>query len=260
MLIYLCEDSLEGVFSGIYKAFEEKRDKNDTALALQEEPLLFAEYQSVEPDADRTRRVMNTLLRRFGEEDALSLCLALSSEDPGKAQAVYGTVADGLRRNCRPGHLFDNLAESTVHKAFSLARAAGRELHHLQGFVRFEELEQKVLYGVIGPKHNLVTFLMPHFADRLPMEHFLLYDAVRDICGVHPAGAAWYLQKGSGERFALPGAGGTLRLSEEEKQYQTLFRHFCQAIAIRERYCPELQKKMLPLRYREYMTEWKKQS
>lgn len=250
MIIYLCEDSLEGIFTAIYRAYEEKRDHGDTGLSLTEEPVLFAEYVEVEPDADRTLKVMRTLRKRFGEDDYLSLCMALSSEDPGKAHAVYKTVVDGLSRNVRPGHLLDNLADDNVHRTFSLSRGAGREYCHLQGFVRFQELENKVLFSSIGPKNNLLTFLMQHFADRLPMENFVLYDENRDLFGIHPAARQWYLFRG--EDPAKP----MLRLSEEEERYQALFRHFCETIAIRERRNLELQRNMLPLRFREYMIEF----
>ena len=250
MVIYLCEDSLEGVFSAIYRAYEEKRDHGDTAIALTEDPVLFAEYVEVKPDTDRTLKVMRTLRKRFGEDDYLSLCLALSSEDSGKAQAVYRTVADGLARDVRPGHLLDNLADDSVHKAFTLSRGAGRELSHLQGFVRFQELEGKVLFSSIGPKNNLLTFLMPHFADRLPMENFVLYDEKRNLFGIHPAARQWYLIRGE------ESVGPALGLSEEEDGDQTLFKHFCEAIAIRERRNLKLQRNMLPLRFREYMIEF----
>lgn len=250
MIVYLCEDSLEGVFTAIYRAYEEKRDHTDTVLSLTEEPLLFAEYVKVEPDLERTRKVMNTLRRRFGEEDYLALCQALASEDPDKAQAVYRTVVDGLRRNIGRGHLLDNLADDNVHKAFSLSRGTGREISHLQGFVRFQELENKVLYSVIGPRNNVLTFLMPHFADRLPLENFVIFDDRRNLFGIHPSGRQWYLLRG--EEAVTP----ALKLSEEERQYQDLFRRFCRTIAIRERRNLELQKSMLPLRFREYMMEF----
>lgn len=251
MIVYVCEDSLEGVFTGIYRAYEEKRDHRDTFLSLTDEPMLFAEYVEVKPDRERTIKVINTLQRRFGEDDYLSLCMALAAEDPEKAQAVYRTVVDGLRRDSRPGHLFDNLSEDNVHKAFSLARGASREICHLQGFVRFQELEQKVLYSAIGPKNNVLTFLMPHFSDRLPQENFVLYDDKRNLFGIHPAGRQWYLLQG--EEAAAP----VFRLwSEKEEQYQELFRQFCRSIAIRERYNPQLQRNLLPLRFREYMMEF----
>ena len=252
MIIYLCEDSLEGIFTAIYRAYEEKRDHMNTVLSLTEEPVLFAEYVEVEPDLEKTCKVMNTLRRRFGEENYLSLCMALASEDPEKAQAVYRTVVDGLNRNVRQGHLLDNLADDHVYKTFSLSRGANREICHLEGFVRFQELENKVLYSAIGPKNNVLTFLMPHFSDRLPMENFMIYDDKRSLFGIHPAGRQWYLLRG--EEATRP----VLRLSEEETKYQELFRHFCRTIAIRERRNLALQRSMLPLRFREYMMEFQK--
>ena len=250
MTVYVCEDSLEGVFTGIYRAYEERRDHGETYFSLTDEPMLFAEYVEVEPDRQRTLKVIKTLQRRFGEDDYVTLCKALASEDPEKAQAVYRTVVNGLQGSIRPGHLFDNLAEDNVYKAFSLARGTGREICHLQGFVRFQELEKRILYSVIGPKNNVLTFLMPHFADRLPQENFVLYDDKRNLFGIHPAGRQWYLLQGE------EAAASVLRLSEKEEQYQELFRQFCQTIAIRERRNLQLQRNMLPLRFREYMMEF----
>ena len=66
-------------------------------LCLTDDPIFFAEDIAVSPDAEKTHRVMNTLKRRFGTDNYLSLCMALASEDQEKAQAVYRTVVSGLR-------------------------------------------------------------------------------------------------------------------------------------------------------------------
>jgi hypothetical protein len=44
--------------------------------------------------------------------------------------------------------------------------------------------------------------------------------------------------------------------SEGERHYSELFSDFFHTIAIGERHNPKLQRKNLPLRFREYMTEW----
>ena len=49
---------------------------------------------------------------------------------------------------------------------------------------------------------------------------------------------------------------GEIGLSEKELQYQALFRSFCHAITIEGRRNAELQRNMLPLRFREYMFEF----
>ena len=252
MRVYQCEDSLEGIFTAIYNTYEDKSDRNDTIISPSQELYLFAEYIPVETDVQKAVKVINTLRRRFGEGDYMSICMALASSDTEKAQCVYRTIASGLEKNTSQGHLFDNLADNHVNKAFSLARGANNEYLHLRGFIRFAELEQGILYSKIGPKNNVLTFLMPHFADRFPMENFILYDERRELFGIHPAGKEWFLVKETGEEFKEE----SLKHSDREREYQQLFRYFCKKIAIESRENSDLQRNMLPLRFREYMTEF----
>ncbi len=251
MIVYRCQDSLENIFTAIYRAYEENREPEDTVLMLSEEPVLFAEDIIVETIPQKSDKVIRTLKGRFGEQDYQSLCLALTAENEEKAQAVYRTVALGLRENCAKGHLFDRLSESWVQKSFALARRAGREVNHMMGFTRFEELEQGALYSRIGPENNILAFLMEHFSDRLPGENFVIYDDKRGLFGLHPAGKPWYLAQGEPDSIFSPA------LSEKEKEYQELFRLFCRTITIKSRENKELQQNMLPLRFQEYMVEFR---
>lgn len=252
MVVYQCEDSLEGIFTAIYNAYEDKNKPEDTRISLTEELILFAEYVPVTVDKNKVLKVMNTLKRRFGEEDYRSICFAMASPAEEKAQAIYQTIASGLARNCGPGHLLDNLADDSVHRVFSLYRATNNEFMHLRGFVRFQELENGILYSKIGPKNNVLTFLMPHFADRFPAENFMLYDAGRNLFGIHPAKEQWYLMQDSHYDMSEE----KFRVSRGEQVYQELFRYFCHKIAIKERKNLELQRNMLPLRFQEYMIEF----
>ena len=253
MTVYQCEDSLESIFTAIYNAYEEHREHRDTRISLNDELVLFAEYVPVTADADKSAKVMRTLERRFGEKDFESVCLALSSPAEDKGQAVYQTVVKGLAGKVRPGQLLSNLADPDCNRVFALARTAGRELHHLYGFLRFEEVREGILFAVIGPKNHVLTFLMVHFSDRFPMENFVIFDEKRGLSGVHPAGGEWYLTHCGAEDCET----GTLQTSGREQQIQELFRRFCDTIGIRERENRNLQRSMLPLRFREHMVEFK---
>lgn len=252
MLVYRCEDSLESIFTAIYNSYEEKRSHPDTMISLDDENHLFAEDVPVAADREKTLKVIRTLRRQFGERDYGRLCMALAAPDPGKGQAVYQTVVQGIAGKCAPGHLFDNLANADVYKAFSLARSAGKEYCHLQGFVRFAEMENGMLYARIGPRNNLLTFLMAHFADRFPGENFVLHDGERGLYGIHPAGRQWYLL----QDFELDLEEEKFSYSAEELKYRKLFRGFCRTVTIEERRNLKLQRSMLPLRFREYMVEF----
>lgn len=256
MYIYRCEDTQESIFTAIYNVYEDRRAEEEVRLELTDEPFLFAEYISVAADPLKSKKVADTIVRRFGMEDSYKIAYALSSSDPDKPQAVYRTVSLGLKENVRPRHLFDNLADDDVRLAFALAKNAGREYDHLRGFLRFEELERGALYARFSPKNNLLPFLMEHFADRLPIENFVIYDGGRRRMGVHKSGnSQWYLME-CDENLGEPIMHEELKLSENEEEYQELFKWFCQKIAIKERRNLSLQKNMLPLRFRGYMTEF----
>lgn len=272
MFVYRCEDSLESVFTAIYQVYENHHQREEVFLSLDDDPRLFSTVIEVETDAERYQKVIRTLKDQFGESDYERLCLALASLDAEKAQAVFGTVAAGLDSGCGAGHLFDNLTDTWVYRAFGLARSVCRENDHYREFIRFEELESGILYSPIKPENNILPFLMPHFADRLPGENFVIHDVGRELFGVHPAGEEWLLVQGSPTAQGSPAAqgsptaqGGPTAQEESvhgrakslsEEKYRMLFKTFCQNIEIKERRNSKLQKGMLPLRYREYMTEF----
>ncbi len=248
----ICEDSLEGIFTGIYDAYLMKKPHNRIHICLGEDDnyRLFAVYQTHPPDEKKAASVARTVIRQFGEETYLAICRALASEKPDKAEAVYKTVAAGLALKDKRD-LMGNLSNPYIHRVFELARFTANEAHYHVEFLRFKELENGILYAVIGPKNNVLTFIVPHFADRLPLENFVIHDEIRNIFAMHPAKGEWYLVCGDENRLQAEHA-----FSEGEKKYSELFTSFFHTIAIKERSNYGLQRNMLPIRYRRYMTEF----
>ncbi|MCM1039320.1 MAG: TIGR03915 family putative DNA repair protein [Ruminococcus sp.] len=249
----ICEDSIEGVFSGIYDAYALREGHEHLHLQIGEEEnlRLFAYYLYIQPDAVKTRKVAQTIQKRLGLDVYMSICRALATEDAGKGEAVYKVVVDGLTKGMG-SRVLENMAASHVDLIFRLDRRASNEITHQLEFVRFRELAQGILYARIGPKCNVVSFLMPHFADRMPLEDFIIYDEIRHLYGVHPKKKAWYLVSGQEE---IP--EDVLKVSDTEEAYEELFTMFCHTIAIKERRNLKLQQQMLPLRFQEYMIEFK---
>ena len=251
-IILVCEDSDIGILTGVYEAYERKLDHDRTFLQVGEEEnlCLFSEYIKVEPSGMKAEKVIRTLERRFGKETLQIILEALGSTDRQKGNAVYQMIVHGLRGNYR-GKLIDCLSCEAVIKVVALSTTVWHEYHHFYGFVRFQELENHVLYATIHPKNRVLPFLGDHFSNRFPGEHFMIYDEVHNICLMHGAGKDWFLIEGALiPRQKLPG------LSAEEKKIQDLFRYFCQKISITERENNELQMQMLPLRFRPDMVEF----
>lgn len=256
----ICEDSLEGIFTGIYDAYLKKKPHEQVHLCLGEEEnyRLFAVYEECRPDETKAVKVARTIGRELGTEAYMAICRALASPEGDKAEAVYKTVVAGLSMKNKK-QVMGNLKDPFVHRVFELARFTANEAHFHVEFLRFRELENGILYAPMGPKNNVITFIVPHFADRLPLENFVIHDTLREIYALHPAGKDWYLVSGSGQEGMDEESdkiAGGITFSEEEKKYSELFTHFFHTIAIKERRNSDLQRNMLPLRYRKYMTEF----
>ena len=250
----ICEDSLEGIFTGIYNAYLKKLPHERIHLCVGEEEnyRLFAVYENCAVDEKKSSSVAKTIIREFGTEAYLAICRALASGEPDKGEAVYKTVVKGLSMKNRR-EVMGNLTDPYIHRVFELARFTANEAHFHVEFIRFRELESGLLYAPIGPKNNIITFITPHFADRLPLENFVIHDEVRNIFAVHPAGKEWFLMQGEEDMKLADHC-----FSAGEEKYSELFCSFFHTIAIKERHNKELQRGMLPLRYRKYMTEFVK--
>lgn len=248
----ICEDSLEGIFTAVYDAYalKEGHDRIHVQVGEEDNYRLFAAYLYSRPDAGKTDKVVRTLKSRLGEEVYGTICRAAASCDRAKGDAVYRTVVEGITAGSGR-RTMENLRNPYVVKAFELARRTANEVHHELEFIRFQELEQGILYSLIGPENNVIPFIMPHFADRLATENFMIYDEKRSLFGVHPARGDWYLVSDA-ERLQKEAA----RWSCKEQQYQELFTLFHRTIAIKERRNIRLQCQMLPLRFQDYMVEF----
>lgn len=253
MYVYRCEESMEGILTGIYNIYEDKRAFPDTQIRLDDEYILFGEDVQVVPDSEKAKKVSRTLYRKFGSQDYDTICKALASWSPDKGNVVFHSIRYGLSASVAQGRLFQHLSDDNVLKTSQLALNAAREFSHLQGFVRFEELESGILFSRINPKNHVLQGLMEHFSDRFPMENFCIYDEGRAQFALHPAGKPWFILQGDAVMEKME----QIPHSTKEEKYAALFQYFCNRITIKERSNYELQRNMLPLRFREFMTEFK---
>lgn len=258
-VVLVCENSTEGILSAVYEAYKRQLKHEETYIQMEMENYrLFARYEKVDTDSKKVNCVLNTLRREFYEEDVLWLYYALAGTDADRGQAVYRTIVAGryqMRAQRRKSELFHDLKDPYIHKAFTLARKTSNEVCRFKGFLRFEEMENGILFARIAPQNDILSFLSMHFADRFPMEAFVIYDESRKVFSIHAPGKNWYLLH---DKEAYEALEEQWSLSGEESDYQELFRYFCHKISIKERENLKLQMGMLPLRFRGHMTEFKK--
>ena len=153
MYVFICEDSLEGIFTGVYDACASRLGHRNIRLATGEPENyeLFSEYIHVAPSADKTGKVIRTITSRFGMQFYESIYQAAMSGEPSsgrkmdKADAIYETIllalasGDGQkvllslgflssagRPTAKPAIISNFCASPSLRTAFSLPRSIRR--------------------------------------------------------------------------------------------------------------------------------------
>ena len=249
--VYICNDTITGIFSALYDAWKESRDKEaGIELRGKMQQQFFCEYKVVEERGEKAFQLERMVKRHLGYNAYRDIYHALLSDDERKGDAVFRTMQEA-RRIEDSRRIMEHLSNPDVAKVFQLSRSVSNEAHLYREFIRFRELDSGILFSEISPKAQILTCIAEHFSDRFPLENWMVYDKTHQVILVHQARGQWGLVWGKG-----PDKEATERLSDKEQEYETLWKDFFDSIAIRERKNSCLQKTHLPLRYREGMPEF----
>lgn len=253
--IFQCENSIDGIFSAIYQAWSsgyghaniriEEQSENDNYTNI----TLFSDYIIVKTDFEQAMKVSQSIKSKISLEAYEMVCRVALSNYQSKGDLIYRFLILGFHVGSK---VVGYLSNEVVNRVFKLNRYVNGEAHHIMGFLRFSEQENGILTSVIHPKNNILTLITPHFADRLPMERFVIIDGNRNICSLHLPGRPWVLAE-------VPNIKSTYYdtiMDDNNDEYEELWRVFFDNIAIKERINPGLQRNNLPIRFRRDMTEF----
>ncbi len=252
--IYRCPDTICGILTGIYDAGTSRYGHDYIRLETTcpdgfSEMQLFCEYIEIAPDSKKADIVADSVKDKISSAVYMNILHLLLSSDTEKANIAYHFLVYGFHIGERIIHA---LQIPWVKQVFEINRAVENEAHFFREFLRFSN-KDNIYISVIEPKNHIVSLIMPHFADRLNTESFIIYDKTHMEAGMHPASNEWYI------RNLLPDEGRTLeKMYNNNDTTASLWKTFFDAIAIKERTNPSLQRNMCPIHFRKYMTEFKK--
>lgn len=244
--IYLCEDTVEGIFTAIYKAWEDGTGHTDVRIFGEFSLSFFEDYIEVSPDAQLARKVSSAIITKLSFDVYLHVYYACICEDPQKASFIYRFLQKAFAVG---SGILNLLQDEDVNRIHKIKLSVGNEAGHYREFVRFEELENGVLIARVCPQHNIVLLIADYFADRMHNEHWIILDTKRSISAVHTAHQGYALTGEITEKKLLAFSA----FSKKEAEFQALWKRFFDTIAIEERINPKLQQSLMPLRFRRYM-------
>jgi len=250
--ILQCEDSVEGIFSAVYAAWELKYGHENTVIRVlgyeNSNIELFSTYIVLEPDAQKAAKVINTVRRTCSESAYERLFHAACADAEDKADVIYRYIQTALRMGNR---VLNHLTDPAVARVMELSRAVGNAEHHYLGFLRFIEIPGNILLARFEPKPRLTELIMPHFVDRFPEERFVIWDTKRNEAAVHVPGENYIMMKLTPHQAAM-----LQSYTEDNMEAEQMWKAFVESISIKERENRKLQQSNIPLHFRTYMPEF----
>ena len=248
MTVFVCGREPEDIFCGIYDAWMSRLGHANVRLEFEGcDRELFCEYRQVETTAEKAEKVMDSIIKKISRKVYEVSYKAVLSREEDRADKLYRFLVYAFWAGDK---VMDMLQVPAVHEVFSMNRHLERELDHMLGFARFSQTEEGILFSQIGPENDIAVLMAPHFAERMPMENWIIYDCRRKKAAVHQAGGGWGIVREAKSQWQIQ------LHREKEEMFEQLWRTFYQMVAIKERENKRCQQNHLPLRYRPYMTEW----
>ncbi len=241
----LFDGSFDGLLCVVHAHFYDKLNPQNVLTADNVQDSLDTDFITIETDFEKSLAVFNAIREKVSEI-ALERCYHASlSEIEAVYMAVYKYILHGFKIG-RP--IDDCLTVDYVAFVNECARKVYRESHLLKGFCRFVKASN-FYYSYITPKYFVLPILAGHFSDRFKTQNWVIIDKNRYKAAVYNQSV-----------LEIHSYSGKLEISEDDSDYEGLWKIFTESIAIKDRINTKLQRQMLPLYFRTNMTEFVPQS
>ena len=167
------------------------------------------------------------------------------STDELKELIIYYFLLNGLKYQDK---IFTMRNLKCVNSTLKIAKYVSNENHKLKGFLRFQELENHILYAEISPTNNVLELLSIHFMKRLKNEYWIIKDVGRNTYSFYDKQKYYII---ADENINLK----TLGAIEKEKEVENLWVTFFNTIGIKERKNNRCQMNFMPKKYWKYIIE-----
>ena len=167
------------------------------------------------------------------------------SNNQNKELIIYYFLLNALKYQDK---IFTMRNLKCVDASLKISKYVSNENHKLKGFLRFQELENHILYAEISPTNNVLELLSIHFMKRLKNEYWIIKDVGRNTYSFYDKQKYYII---ADENINLK----TLGAIEKEKEVENLWVTFFNTIGIKERKNNRCQMNFMPKKYWKYIIE-----
>ena len=173
-LIY--DGSLEGFFTCVFTAYEQKLKVTSIAPETAAQPEIFSASEVIITDPEKAARVKASLNKWISARGRKQLYFAFLSEIPGIEMLVYRYIQKAVANK---DFSAEDYGDPVILKISQTAKMVSREKHRMEAFVRFMLTEDDTYFAHITPDFNVLPLILPHFQARYADQKWIIYDLKR---------------------------------------------------------------------------------
>lgn len=251
MQVFFYDQSFEGLLCALFDAYHQKRFP-DLLLGLDcVAPLLTSYSTTIQTDNKNAQRVWRAIRHKISSKFARDIGYAWLSEQEDSDLLVFNVLKKVLDHK----HNIETMyADAEILALSQLVKKVQRERHHIMQFVRFQKTSGDIYFAQIEPACNVLPVTLTYFEDRFADQKWIIYDTARHFGFFYDLKTTREITLDMQTHFSQnqlkPQA-----LTDEERLVQQMWKSYFQAISIKERENPKLQRQFMPKRFWHYLPE-----
>lgn len=244
-IIYAYDGSFEGLLTAVHTAYYSREDPEQIMSVGDCQQSFLCRVREIETDTDKSAAVYRSIERKISPNALFNVQRVYLSDDRERGTMVFNYLKLGFHMGARVDMFTQN---EWVIRVVNTAKRVSNEAHWMREFIRFSEMENGVLFAKIEPDNNVLEMVCPHFADRLSCLPWVIADARRGLAAIYDT-KEW--------QIVTYDTANNLEYSENEADYQRLWKKFYNTIGIQSRKNDRLRMQLMPKKYWKNMTEFR---
>jgi len=246
-LVFVVEDTFDGLLSAIFEAYEAGRRPEAIKPCGREQPGLFEQRVEIATEPVKAERVWKGLRKHLGVKRRRMLFEAYLSGDPGVETTIFRYLWGALPVRSNRQRRTDLDSRLHIEK---LSQKVRREAHRLKGFIRFQKTAGDHYMALVAPRYDVLPLIRRHFESRFADQDWIIYDTTRNygLCFNRDRTQEIRLDAKELKTFSH------IKMAEEQL-CQSLWQRYFASVNISERNNPKLHLRQLPRRFWRYLPE-----
>lgn len=190
-------------------------------------------------------KIIDYLIKNIGNNNFNVVFKVFLSNKEDKEILIYKFILYSLKYKEKTIYM-KNIKE--ILECIKISKYVASENHKFKGFTRFKKYDNEIYYAEINPTNNILYLLSFHFKNRLNTDYWIIKDVNRKIYSIFDKKNFYIINE---ENFKIK----NFKLSEEENDFENLWKEFYKTIGITERKNDRCRMNFMPKKYWKYILE-----